>query len=608
MNDLIAEGMRLQNLGQMQAAEAAYRNVLSREPRHPAANHMLGVVYLQSGELDAAIRMISAAVSLDGKQADFHSNLGVALKRKAEACLAAARSRQDDRAALQVEGDALLKKALRHQERAVKLRPDFANAHFNRATLLKRLGRWQDALRAFSRASRQLPDACECLNEMGQIHLQLGDTRAARETFLLASRSPDSGHKAYSNYLLALNYDEQDAAQAFIAHGEWESLFGGQSPAPEHTNPADPGRRLNIGYVSPDLHAHSVAYFASHLICAHNRDAFRVFCYSDSRQNDAMQQDLRQQADEWRDTAHMNDVELGEIIRRDGIDILIDLAGHTSRNRLKVFAARPAPLQVAYIGYPNTTGLSAMTHRIGDGVADPSGNDAYYSETLLRLPGGFLRYAPPPAAQAVAEQPRPQPQGESITFGCFNVLAKLSDATLDMWAEVLHAVPDSRLVIKNVSMVDGTARKRLLARFRHRGVKPGRLQLVGWQASLTDHFALYQRIDVALDTWPYNGTTTSCEAMYMGTPVVTRCGQTHASRVGASLLERVGMSDLVADSAQSYLRICTQLAADGARRKALSHQVYSETRRVLCDASGLLQELESAYREIWGQWCASRKA
>jgi len=607
MNDLIAEGMRLQGLGQLQGAEAVYRNILNREPRHAAASHMLGVVYLQSGALDEAIRMISTAVSLDGKQAEFHGNLGVAFKRKAEACLAAARSGQGDRAALQLEGDALLKKALRHQERAVKLRPDFANAHFNRAALLRKLGRWQEALRAFSRASRQMPDACECLNEMGQIHLQLGDTGAARETFLLASRSPDSGHKAYSNYLLALNYDEQDAAQVFQAHGEWDSRFGGDGPAPAHTNPADPGRRLNIGYVSPDLHAHSVAYFASPLISAHSRDAFRVFCYSDSRQRDAMQQALRQQADEWRDSAHMSDAELGEAIRRDGIDILIDLAGHTSRNRLKVFAARPAPLQVAYIGYPNTTGLAAMTHRIGDAMTDPPGNDAYYSEVVLRLPGGFLCYAPPGAARAVADQPRTM-NSDAVVFGCFNVLAKLSDATLDMWADVLHAVPQSKLVIKNVSMVDDTARKRLLARFRHRGVKPNRLQLVGWQASLEDHFRLYQRIDVALDTWPYNGTTTSCEAMYMGTPVVTRCGQTHASRVGASLLERVGMSGLVADSAQSYLRICTELAADEARRQALSHQAYTETRRVLCDASGLVQELEAAYREIWSQWCASGQA
>jgi len=393
----------------------------------------------------------------------------------------------------------------------------------------------------------------------------------------------------------------------YAAHRQWEKK---PAAATVKTEPfitsADPERQLKIGYVSPDFHFHSVAFFVKPLISGHQRNHFRVHCYSDSRQNDAMQQQLRAKADVWRDTSKMSDEGLFDTIRGDGIDILVDLAGHTSGNRLAVFAQGAAPVQVSYIGYPNTTGLSAMTHRISDAIADPESHDLYYSEQLVRLPGGFLRYSPPDVARKVVREHSEKLEIRKITFGCFNVLAKLSDRTLYAWAEILKALPQAKLMIKNVSMVDDSARKRLQARFRKLGISANRLELIGWQAALEDHFRLYQRIDVALDTFPYNGTTTTCEALYMGVPVVTLKGEAHAARVGASLLTRVGLDLLVADSESDYISICTAIAKDSARLKSLKKQASEGAEHVLCDAVPLLADLEQAYREMWAQWCANQ--
>ncbi len=606
MGRIIKHGFFCLQQGLLEKAEQAGRSVLAEQPSHASAQHLLGLVYLQAGLTDPALEMLQMAVRNDNRQAGFHANLAIALKRKAEQILMP-NIDEHSRAAKVQQADVLFNQALRHLDKAVRLQADFTNAHFNRAMLLKECKGMKPALQALKKTVRLAPEMYEAWNEMGKLHLKMGCVDEACSAFLRAAESADNGSKAYSNYLLALNYDVQDAEYVHQKHRQWEMRFGNsEAGSVKHSNSCAAGRRLKIAYVSPDFHFHSVAFFAEALLIGHHRDAFTVYCYSDSRKADAMQMHLRAATDVWRDTANLDDAALAGLIQEDEIDILVDLAGHTSGNRLGVFARRPAPLQVNYIGYPNTTGLTAMTHRITDLLADPPGNEDLYSERLVRLQGGFLAYSPPEIARLMASRgmyPEALENSGEIRLGCFNVLAKLSRETMRVWAEILHALPQAKLVIKNASMLDKAARKRLLCRFKTHGIAAQRLELIGWQASLQDHFNLYHGLDLALDTFPYNGTTTTCEALYMGVRVVTMAGDTHASRVGASLLARVGLESLIARTPDEYVRIVCCLIKNPVCRQSMRAEVHRQTKAMLCDAGRLVDELETSYRTIWKQWC-----
>ena len=313
-------------------------------------------------------------------------------------------------------------------------------------------------------------------------------------------------------------------------------------------------RRLKIGYVSPDFCQHSVAYFIEPLLRAHERQAVEVFCYADVTRPDSVTARLRGYADHWLITVGRSDDELAERILTDSIDILVDLAGYTSKNRLGVFARKAAPVQVSWLGYPNTTGLAAMDYRLVDAVTDPVGEaDAWASETLVRVDGGFLCYG------SGKDVPKPTVPpcltSRTVTFGSFNNPAKLSDATLDTWARLLERLPKTRLLLKGKPLGDAATRSFFLSRLAERGVAPERVELVAWLSNEAMHLALYDRVDIALDPFPYNGTATTCEALWMGVPVVTLLGDRHAGRVGASLLTQVGFTDWIAGSGTSMWRL-----------------------------------------------------
>jgi protein O-GlcNAc transferase len=298
----------------------------------------------------------------------------------------------------------------------------------------------------------------------------------------------------------------------------------------------------------------------------------------------------------------MSDEALAERIRHDGIDILVDLVGHTAMNRLLVFARRPAPIQVTWLGYPNTTGLTAIDYRLVDAVTDPEGEaDALASETLVRLPGGFLCYGGHGGAPAPG--PAPCLATGTVTFGSFNSPPKLSAATLDAWAQVLARLPESRLLLKGKPFADAATRALYLGRLAERGVAPERVELAAWLPDQA-HLALYDRIDIALDPFPYNGTTTTCQALWMGVPVVALRGDRHASRVGASLLTQIGLTDLIADSVEAYVETAIALAGDPARLADLRHSLRPRmAASPLCDATGFARKIEQAYRTMWQRWC-----
>jgi predicted O-linked N-acetylglucosamine transferase (SPINDLY family) len=360
---------------------------------------------------------------------------------------------------------------------------------------------------------------------------------------------------------------------------------------------------LRIGYVSPDFRNHSVAYFIEPVIREHSPDNFDVICYSHSFVQDHVTESIKQSAGDWRDITRASDDVAYKLIREDGIDILIDLAGHTGNNRLPLFARKPAPVQISWIGYPATTGLSAIDYKIVDEYTDPSGiTDQFYTERLLRLPDTFLCYLPDASIPAVGSLPALS--SGYITFGSFNHFSKISPMVFSMWQDILRKIPTARLVIKTRSLSDPTVRDSVMKTFRNEGIAEERLELLSWSPSRREHLDLYNRIDIALDTFPYHGTTTTCEALSMGVPVVTLAGDTHCSRVGVSLLSNVGLPELIAYTPESYIEKAVTLANDLEKLQSLRVTLRDKmTLSPLSDAKRFTANLEKCYREIWKQWC-----
>lgn len=363
-------------------------------------------------------------------------------------------------------------------------------------------------------------------------------------------------------------------------------------------------RRLRVGYVSPDFRQHSVAYFIEPVIAEHDRQRFEVYCYSDVARPDPVTERFKALADHWHDVSADSDETLARRIRGDGIDLLVDLDGHAAGNRLPVFAQKPAPVQMTYLGYPATTGLPEMDYRITDGVADPLESvDSASSEIRVRLPNGFLCYRPSDAAPPVAAANK---DGGTITFGSFNELPKVSPEVVRSWSRILEQLPGSTLLLKAAALGDPATRTRVKRRFEAAGVSSGRIELLGRTATLEEHLALYARVDVALDTFPYNGTTTTCEALYMGVPVVTLEGAAHAGRVGASLLSVLQLTELVAASEDDYVDTAVALATDAERRVTFHATLRDRLRSsALCDSRSFVPSLEAIYLDCWSRWCES---
>jgi protein O-GlcNAc transferase len=397
--------------------------------------------------------------------------------------------------------------------------------------------------------------------------------------------------------------------EAFEAHRTAGMLAARQADGypPRLQVDGDRERKLTIGFLSPDFRQHACAHFLEPLFACHTKEKFRFVAYSNTLYPDEVTQRLKKSVELWRDAVNLPDAVLAQQIADDKVDIAIDLAGHTLGNRLSSLVLRPAPITGTYLGYPATTGVPGIDFRLVDSITDPPGSDAFATEKLVRLDPCFLCFRPLAGAPEVG--PLPCRGAGSVTFGSFNILDKVSDATLDAWAEVLKRVPGSRMLIKSKPLREESIAARMRAAFEARGVESSRLELLGWVPGLAEHIGLYRRIDIALDTYPYNGTTTTCEALWMGVPVVTWRGDKHASRVGGSLLTAVGLGELIAEDAASYVQVSAGLASDVDRLSSLRQSLRERmAASPLCDERGFTGRFESMMRELWRAWCASRRA
>lgn len=533
----------------------------------------LGITLGALGRHDESEKMLRHAATLDPKSHEIWANLGMQYL---------AMGRQED--------------AIRSYGQALKCKPDYAAGWTGLGTALLFLGRGGAAVACHTRALELDPrhprarfaraqawQACQCVDEA------LADFDAHLEM------RPDH-HEARSFRLFVLNYRADLSREELLAeHLKYaRAVEPGGAGAAGIADP-DPSRRLRVAFLSPDFRSHSVAFFIEPLIAGLDRSQFEVALYHDHFRVDAVTERLRGRADLWRHFAGMAPAVVEEMIRADAPDILVDLAGHTGFNRLELFARRLAPVQVSYLGYPNTTGLAAMDFRLTDPVADPEDQaDRFYTERLVRFAPAAWAYAPP--ADAPAPEPGPSQRGDPLTFGSFNALAKLNSATLRLWREVLAAAPDSRLLIKSASDMPASWPKRL----QEAGIAAERVRILQPSPSIAGHLSAYAQMDIALDPFPYNGTTTTCEALWMGVPVVTIAGDRHAARVGASLLTAVGHPEWIARSPDEFLRIAGELASARDLRRELRTSLREDMRRcVLMDHAGQAERLGNALRKCW---------
>ena len=580
---LMNASVLLQKVGRLDEAEASYRRVIALAPGSAAAQNNLGNVLHTLGRSAEAEAYFRRSLELVPDSAVAHSNLANAMRELGRFADAEVRCRQ-----------------------ALRLDPRLPEAHNHLGNILQAVGRASESEACLREALKLKPDYREAHNSLGNSLKDLGRLEEAEASFRRALALDPDDRAARDNLLLALNYtDKHSRDRVYEEHREWARRHEAPhvSARKPHINLRDPQRRLRIGYMSPDFRRHSVAYFIEPVLARHDRDAFEVFCYSNVGLPDRMTEHLLKLADHSRSIVGLSDQTAAQTVRGDGIDILVDLAGHTAGHRLGLFALKPSPVQATYLGYPNTTGLDAIDWRITDVYADPpSGGDAFHSERMARLAKTFLCFQPPAEAPEVG--PPPFLANGCITFGSFNVLPKVTPGVIRTWSMLLERVPRSRLLLKALGLGDSASRDHVLAEFGKHGIAADRVTALPMEGALHAHLARYHEMDIALDPFPFNGTTTTLEALWMGVPVIVLAGDRHSGRVGASILANAGLEELVARNTEDYVGIAARLAADGDKlavlRRTMRQRIAASPLR---DQAGFIRELEGAYRHMWKSWC-----
>ena len=614
-------GLILQTEGSIEDAEKMFINAVTLNNQYVDAINNLGNLQNGLGNFEKAIGYYGMALAVNPNSNSVHVNMGNALQSKGkfnEAALHYEKALSIDSSVTEahVSMGNLLNRLKRYDEaifyykNALSLSPDYANAYNNLGYAYRIQSRVVQAARIFERGLRIDQDHFDTYVNYGGTHKDLGRVDIALTCYERAlSLNPDSVN-AMSNLLFAHNYTDGMTPEA-VSQRHFQVGRKIKETHPDkgipHQNVRDPNKVLRIGYVSPDFRQHAVSFFFEPLIRNHDRSKFEIYCYAELFVEDHVSKTLQGLSNRWLNTVGMSDDELEARVRADGIDILVDLAGHTAHTRIAIFSRRPAPVEVTWLGYPNTTGLKSIDYRLVDAITDPVGPaDALAAETLVRLPDVFLCYMPPTdAPEPVA---LPCEQTGTFTFGTFSTLAKLSPSTLDAWAEILKQAPGSRLLLKSRLFIEEETRLLYRSRLVERGVDADRITFMDPIPDTVGHLGSYNLIDIALDPFPYNGTTTTCEALWMGVPMVVLAGDCHAGRVGMSLLSSIGHTELIANTTEQYVDIASSLASDLPRLKTLRTNLREHMRvSPLCDANRFTRSVEATYRDIWQSWCAGRR-
>lgn len=558
------------------------KSSLAIDPDHVASLTLMAQLAHATGAIGSAISLMKQAVSLDPDNAKIQFTYGALLQSQ---------NRLDD--------------ALEPLTRSLSLDPKLAEAAVTLGNLYRSKGQWSNAARYYERALKERPDLSEVETNLGAVRLSQGLQEAAITHHQRAVAGKPDFDLAHHNLLLSLHYsDKADTDEIFAKHLEWgRPVEASVEPIVPTAKADDSERPLRIGFVSPDFNNHPVSQFFLPYLTGRGESGNTAILYSASDKKDQITKRLLDLSDEFKQVDRVDDAGLAAMIRDDEVDILVDLCGHTAGSRLKVFAYQPAPVQVTWLGYPDTTGLSRMTYRLTDAIADPPGmSDDLATESLYRLSSGFLCYTPPQDAPEVAIKP---PHVRPIVFGSFNNLSKVTDRAIRLWSQILVRVPDSRLLLKAKSLDDDATCARLAACFADQGIAADRIDIRRHTTGMEAHYATYNEVDIALDTFPYNGTTTTCDALWMGVPVVCSRGDRHCARVSASILHRLGLQNWIADSPEDYVDVAVRAALDRAMLGTMQNSLRPlMSASVLVNASAFAEELDTAFRVMWRQSCS----
>jgi protein O-GlcNAc transferase len=640
--------------GDLHQAEHFCKLVLKKQPNNAEVLSFLGIIYVQLKNYDLAIQYIKKSLHFNPGNADAYLALGIVMQQKGLADEAITYYQKtislnpSNSEAYNSLGNVFKEKgfiddAMNTYRKAIQIRPDFDEAYANLGNVLNFKAQYDEAIACFQKTIQlnphhvqayyglitalvnkwQLDEAIEICNRilqfdtsdifayytLGNILMTRGKLDEAEIYFKQAIQIKPDALKPYQALLMLMSYSPKyDAQTILFEHVRFAKQF--EEPLHSkiylHTNDRRVTRRLRIGYVSPDFKIHPVPYFIEPVLISHNKDLFEIFCYSDVLAPDEVTNRIKGYALQWRNIAGLSNEKVAELIRKEKVDILVDLAGHTGGvDRILLFAHKPAPVQVSWIGYPSTTGFSAIDYRIVDGYTDPSGmTEQFYTEKLIYLPEIFLCYLPDKDSPDV--NTLPALTSVNITFGSFNNFVKVIPEIMMIWANILRAVPNSRLIMKHFSFLDKTTCSYVKNLFITEGIEAERIQLLSLQPSTREHLNLYNKVDIGLDTFPYHGTTTTCDALWMGVPVVSLAGDTPASRVGISLLSNVGLQELIAGTEDEYIQIAVKLANDIHRLQNLRSGLRGRmAHSPLTDAKTFTVNLEKCYRMMWENWCKS---
>ena len=641
--EVLAEGLAHHRAGRLAEARRIYRRVLAFDQTQPDALHLLGALELESGSLDLATAFLSQAVMARPDSAVAHANHGRALRRQGDLGGASGALRRSlalapdtpavwtdlGFAAASADGfgralaldpqavDALNNRAThlhgrgdaaaaaRLLRRALAIQPGGSGLWQNFGLVLRGAGRLMRAIAAFDRSAVLDPGNAVVLEALGwTLHLA-GDAPGAAAAYRRSLALDPDQAEVHANLILTLNCLSESGPEAILAEQRaWDVRFARPLALAPAATGRDPDRRLRVGYIAVEgFRAHTAAVTLLPLIEAHDRQAVEIVCYSDvaTARADGVTGRFRELADLWRDSGALDDAALADRIRADRIDVLADVYGYPPGNRLLALARRPAPVQVNMLPM-GSFGLDAVPWMVGDERLTPPGSEGWFRETVIRLPLAFCYW---PLRQAQAVGPGPTLRGHAVTFGSFNQPAKLSDRTLRLWGRILMALPEAGLVVKGMAFADAEARALFLRRAASCGLDPSRVDARAWINEGASHLAAYGDIDIALDPTPYGGVITTCEAMSLGVPVVTLAGDRLLGRYGATLLDAVGLGDLVAETEDAYVEIAVKLAGNRARladlRATLGDRFMASP---VCNAESYARSIEGAYRRMWRAWCA----
>jgi protein O-GlcNAc transferase len=578
-SEIFQRALQHHQAGQLMEAIRGYTEILASDPLHVDSLHLLGVVAIQTKRPEMAIALIEEAIRLNGMVASFHSNLGNAFENLGR-----------------------IPEAIICYQAALRLDPNYYHAHANLGNVLCSSGKVDAAFTHLKRALELRSNSAAAHANLGIVFLSIDIDRAAQYFEKAISLDP-AFVPAHRNLIYALLYGAESSTALEVRAREFGERFA--TPLLRRrpfANVVDPDRRLRIGFVSGDFRKHAVSYFFEPLLAHLDRGQLEVFGYYSNSVEDAMTARLKDSFDHWRNIHALDDDAAADLIEADGIDILVDLAAHTKDNRLLVFARKPAPVQVTWLGFSATTGLQAIDYRITDVHAEPVGLTEHLNvETLWRLPRIFCCYQGADPAPAVIDHP-PKDDNGYVTFGCLNAYIKLTDPVLALWARVLARLPDARLMLEIFGLEETTFRAEVEARLAKCGLPLDRLLLV--PRSPANQFVLYNQIDIALDPFPSNGGTTSMDTLWMGVPLVTLAGDRFSSRMGVTILTNAGLSELIAADEAQYVEIAAALASDDGRLRSLRHNLRERVgQSPLMDQAAFARDMEAAYRSMWQIWC-----